>query len=472
MSQQEQDEFNEGSIRRSTVERLENMGFSWLEEDVRVKPPDRERGYRLSAVAYRTGADGEKQPYVVVDVKKNPGSWARDQMLPYARSLGAKYIYITNGTRHFWYDTEDPETRLESAPEPGSGARIISGPEEVEDIHKFFRRSMDWDREHEDAVFFASLLLKYVHETARYEFDPSSKASIRKTLSYRHLPDFLTDHRVRLRRKWDRIWTYLKSFSFSGEFHWSRLPGWLYDAVGRVQLEEERRPLQDAASFAFLRDVACAEDGKRVGTIEYTLGEVGLSIAERRFGRVTVFEPLQPFEQLLRAMAWAEHLEDPGQLDVAGTDPVRANIVSQFAEEFDQFLLLTPNIDEKNELNGDHFQLSGKRSDAFYVEAALAMLKPGGQLIAVLPELLLSGKRSKDVRDFIRERAVIEASVSAPFLEENGSSRRSLSLLVLRKRSEAHDEQGDVYMGMVEDQDHREEELATIRDELISFLQQ
>lgn len=471
MSQQDQDEFNEHSIRRSTVEKLENMGFSWLEEDVRVKPPDRERGYRLSAVAYRTGADGEKEPYVVVDVKKNPGSWARDQMLPYARSLGAQYIYITNGTKHVWYDTDEPEDRLESAPDPASGARIISGPEEVDDIHTFFRRSMDWDREHEDAVFFASLLLKYVHETARYEFDPSSKASIKKTLSYRHLPEFLTKHHVRLRKKWDRIWTYLNSFSFSGAFHWSTMPGWLSDAVGRVQLEEERRPLQDPASFAFLRDVACAGDGKRVGTIEYTLGELGLSIAEQRIGRVTVFEPLQPFEQLLRAIAWAEHLEDSGQLDVAGADPVQANMFSQFSGEFDQFLLMTPNIEDKNDLNGDHFQLSGNRSDAFYVEAVLEMLKPGGQLIAVIPELLLSGKRSEDVRDFIRERAVIEASVSAPFLENSTSSRHSLSLLILRKRSDAYDKQGDVYMGMVDDEDNREGELATIKEELISFLE-
>lgn len=473
MATQDTDEFNKRSIRRTAVEELKDMGFSWIEEEVRVKPPDRERGYILSAVVYRSGADGEKEPYVIVDVKKNPGSWARDQMLPYARNLDAPYIYITNGSKHFWYRTDEPENRLEHPPDPpnpGSGARIISGPEEIDEIHTFFRRSMDWDSEVLDAAFFASLLLKYAHETSRLEFDPSSKASLKKTLSYRRLPEFLTKHRVRLRNKWDRIWTYLNSYSFSGAFHWSALPGWLNETGGGVRLGEENRPLMDSVSFEFLRDVACSTDGKRVATIEYTLGELGLSIAERRMGRVTVFEPLQPFEELLRTLAWVEELDDPGQLEVAGTDPVNANIFSQFTSEFDQFLLVSPNIEDKNDLNEDHFELSGNRTDAFYVEAALEMLKPGGQLIAVLPELLLSGKRNKQVRDLIRERAVIEASISAPFLDDFHHSRRSLALLIVRKRTGAGDQQGNVFMGMVDDQDAHEDELTELKDELLSFL--
>jgi len=471
--EQKQQEFNENRARRSVISNLEEMGFSWLDEEVRVKPPERERAYILSAVVYRRGDDGEKEPFVVVDVKQNPGTWARDQMLPYARHLDAPYIFITNGQKEDWYRTENPEETLESSPSPPgpeSGARAIRGPEELSDVYSFFRRTLEWEPDEQDALVLASLLLKFAHERSRVDVEPSSEESMYTAFSSSGLPEFLRRHRHRLLKNWDRSWRYLSSYSIPDDFLWSRYPGWLAAEQGRFRLDERRRNLLASDALEFFRDVCCAGDRNRVATIEYNLGTVGISIAEREHGPVTVFDPDQEFVDIIRALSWAERLKERSDFEVAGTDPVQASIVDQFREQFDLFVLVMPPRGEI-EVNSEEFELADHRhAEPAYLEAGLRMLEPGGRMIAAVPGVLLSGKRNRNVRDYLREHAVIEASVALPLTPGDPRNRRNSTCLICRKRTSDAEPQKDVFMGVIDDSDDRREEVRALTDELCSFL--
>ncbi len=465
----DEEDWNERTVRRETLRRLEERGFSWIEEDVRVKPPDRERAFILDAVVYVADEDGEKQPYVVVDVKKNVGTWARDQMQPYADHLDASYIYVTNGSKDYWFNAGEEDGRLPSPPsppEPGTGARLIDGSEAVEDIHTFFRRALD-ARKKREGVLLTALLLKYVHDRGVLDFDPSSKASLQTSLSYGSLPEFLKQHRRKLQKHWDRIWRYLNSFAFPDSFRWSRFTGWFQQIRQSIILEEDgqSRYLLKNRERQFLSDLLAAFPGENLGLIEYNVGQIGLSRAEAGEESVNVFDDEVAVRQLIRSLLWAQELTEENE--VIAVDPVASNIVEQFEEEYDNFSLIPPRRRRAESLSDD-FDLAESFSDAaVYIEGALDMLKPGGRLVAVVPPVLLSGKRDQPVRDYIRERAVIEASLEMPV--HAVERRENQGCLVLRKKIDSDEPQEDVFMGVVEDPEEPEEELGGLSEEILAF---
>ncbi len=472
----QEETFNERRVRRSTLRKLERMGFSWIEEEVRVKPEDRDRAYVLSAVVYRAGEDGEKHPFIVVDIKENPGTWARDQMIPYAEFLDAPYIYITNDRTDYWYRTENPDEPLDTPPDspgPESGARDIQGPDEIADIQHFFNRTLDLDNEKRDGQLLASLLIKFAYERTILETEPVGESSLRSVLTGSDVPEFLRNYRLDLAKQWERIWRYLNSYSFPASYRWSAFMGWLSEEIGRFRIDEDQRALPDNTTISFFRDLASSTHPESIGVIEHNLGAVGMSLAEQEVGSVTVFDPDEPFVDVIRAITWAGKLKEPSGFDVAGTDPVRANIVSQFEEQFDLFIYAPFEKGlrrRKNESLPDTYELSGHRTpEAVYLEAILRMLKPDGRLIALVPEVLLSGKRNRNVRNYVRSRANVEASIEFPVTNYN-VRRRSVCCLICRKHSGDDPAQEDVFMGLVEDRDEPEPEIREIKEELCTFL--
>jgi type I restriction enzyme M protein len=85
-------------------------------------------------------------------------------------------------------------------------------------------------------------------------------------------------------------------------------------------------------------------------------------------------------------------------------------------------------------------------SEVLFIEHYLRILKPGGKLLIVLADGVLSNSSAKPVRDYIREHAVIKAVISLP-TETFASTGSSIptNVVYLRKKRPG-DEQGDIFM--------------------------
>jgi type I restriction enzyme M protein len=87
-----------------------------------------------------------------------------------------------------------------------------------------------------------------------------------------------------------------------------------------------------------------------------------------------------------------------------------------------------------------------RASPILFLERCVQLLKPGGRLAIVVPDPILNGASTRDVREFVRSTCVVTAVVKLPpetFIPY-GSSAES-SLLILKKKSD-REEQGDVFM--------------------------
>jgi len=85
-------------------------------------------------------------------------------------------------------------------------------------------------------------------------------------------------------------------------------------------------------------------------------------------------------------------------------------------------------------------------SEILFIEHYLRVLKPGGKLLIVLPDGVLSNSTAKPVRDFMREHAIIKAVISLPTetFASTGTSIPTNVVYLQKKRPE--DVQGDIFM--------------------------
>jgi type I restriction enzyme M protein len=85
-------------------------------------------------------------------------------------------------------------------------------------------------------------------------------------------------------------------------------------------------------------------------------------------------------------------------------------------------------------------------SEILFIEHYLRVLKPGGKLLIVLPDGVLSNLSAKPVRDYIREHAIIKAVIALPAetFASTGTSIPTNVVYVTKKRP--GEQQGDIFM--------------------------
>lgn len=85
-------------------------------------------------------------------------------------------------------------------------------------------------------------------------------------------------------------------------------------------------------------------------------------------------------------------------------------------------------------------------SEVLFIEHYLRVLKPGGKLLIVLPDGVLSNSTAKPVRDFMRKHAIIKAVISLPS-ETFASTGTSIPTnVVYLQKKRPRDVQGDIFM--------------------------
>ncbi len=85
-------------------------------------------------------------------------------------------------------------------------------------------------------------------------------------------------------------------------------------------------------------------------------------------------------------------------------------------------------------------------SEVLFIEHYLRILKPGGKLLIVLPDGVLSNATAKPVRDYIREHSIIKAVISLP-KETFASTGTSIPTnVVYLQKKQPGDDQKDIFM--------------------------
>ena len=85
-------------------------------------------------------------------------------------------------------------------------------------------------------------------------------------------------------------------------------------------------------------------------------------------------------------------------------------------------------------------------SEVLFIEHYLRVLKPGGKLLIVLPDGVLSNATATPVRDYMREHAIIKAVISLPSETFGATGTTIPTNVVYLKKKKPGDIQGDIFM--------------------------
>ncbi len=94
-----------------------------------------------------------------------------------------------------------------------------------------------------------------------------------------------------------------------------------------------------------------------------------------------------------------------------------------------------------------------QKRDVLILERCVQLLRPGGRLIAVIPEGLLSNKNDRHFREFLRRECVIKAIVRLPqdaFKQSGGAACTSVLYAVKKTDEPGSAEQGDFFLARAE----------------------
>jgi len=98
---------------------------------------------------------------------------------------------------------------------------------------------------------------------------------------------------------------------------------------------------------------------------------------------------------------------------------------------------------------------SSTKSNVLFLERYCELLNPGGELLTVIDNTVLNGENSQTYRDYILENFIVRQVIALPFntfLQAQAGVQTSIIHLV--KRENENDEQGAVFMGILNNVGH------------------
>jgi tRNA1(Val) A37 N6-methylase TrmN6 len=93
---------------------------------------------------------------------------------------------------------------------------------------------------------------------------------------------------------------------------------------------------------------------------------------------------------------------------------------------------------------------ASRRRGVLFIERCIMWLRPGGKLAIVIDDGVLNGSQNEDVRRLILRDCVLEAVISLPETTFMPYASVKTSILLLRRRQDITEEQGDVLMAKAE----------------------
>lgn len=223
---------------------------------------------------------------------------------------------------------------------------------------------------------------------------------------------------------------------------------WQKVDANRSLSKDQKKALRDKIATERLYGVDVAREPAlaRIARINmYLHGDGGSSIfqvdaLDKQFSPAATDDPEIAREKtelrgLIPALGWA---------DVALTNPPFAKEYSRSHRTEEELL---DDYDLAFELEPRRRPLKSVKSAILFLERYYDLLKPGGRLVTVIDDSLLGGDSYRLLRTWIRSRYLVKAVVSLPGdAFQRSQARVKTSVIVLEKKADADDEQGDVFM--------------------------
>lgn len=391
--------------------------------------------------------------FLIVEVKTGDESnerfrSGRQQLFEYLRKSEAQYGAVVTPTLNhiFSYGPSDEEpTILSSFPgvQTENGGRPLDSAAEA----KFLMRQLLDDLEAHDpynygsdlkADVFLSLLYKLIAEREGVQLDPSN--DLEDQLA--QLQDILESHFDALENidtAPRNVETIRATLSYFGSFDLSKTSidvasGFFDEIVGRTEIGAEQlsrevaRPMMDFAGVksddrvldpASGLGVLCREAATRGACVtgveideSATIVAVFLNELEKQSDAVESI-CADFFEWSTDNLVVSESSQT--QLGSYSADTTSQNTNgSSLISLFDQIVLNPPigdrvSTDRIPELHTSRSQI---RIEEAFVARALTLLKDGGTLVALVPEYILAGDQSKELRDYLLQQATVESIIT------------------------------------------------------------
>lgn len=150
-------------------------------------------------------------------------------------------------------------------------------------------------------------------------------------------------------------------------------------------------------------------------------------------------------DERLNVEEFRNGLEDGLQFDVVLSNPPFSMDYSEDRTEEER--ILTQYGLRTHEYKGSRDGRKSLRSSVMFIERYHDLLKPGGELLTVMDDSVLSGASRKFARDWIREKFIIKAVISLPGdAFQRVGARQKTSVIYLKKKEEPNEEQPAVFM--------------------------
>ena len=105
---------------------------------------------------------------------------------------------------------------------------------------------------------------------------------------------------------------------------------------------------------------------------------------------------------------------------------------------------------------------TSERSNVLFLERYLDLLDEGGELVTVIDNTVLNGSDSQHVRDFLLKHFVIRQVVALPFNTFfRAQANVQTSVVHLRRKHTAEEDQGDIFMGILNNVGHDDSQART-----------
>lgn len=485
--------YSEKMIKKESIEYLKNLGYNILDFEV---PIDFGKLKKYADIIVYSIENEKKSPFIVVETKYKIEDFAWIQVESYAKRLNTPFFAVTDGDNWLWYKTG--EKIGESEPIDISQVNKINTKDhdsliEFEGPNDFLRimfqcydiiHSKNFYKKEELAFELIKMILTKIKDEkdleknikTNREFiitknDTIISVSTRIKNLYEELKvDFLNTHNniqyngfypINLDNETIcEIVKVLEPYKFLEKKQCNNLKGQFFDDFIRKVMKNNFFTPKEISQFMIdfidpkfnesILDPACGKGTILIDTIKKVCSELKSHDNEIQYKELLEYInkniygiELNPNFFWLTLMNMVFHDFEIGNISLSDALKCITGKNTFFNRKFDLIITDPPMGFFKHGLTIDfEDQLFLRHYEDIFLCLSINSLKPSGRLGIIIPNRILSGRSTKKIREFIKDKTLIKAIISLP----KNIFNINCSFLFLEKKGVNNYYQDDVFV--------------------------
>ncbi|MGN7410618.1 HsdM family class I SAM-dependent methyltransferase [Sporosarcina sp. SAFN-010] len=410
----------------------------------------------VDLVGYSISLEGELLPEVVVEVKMNPTASAQQQLMKYVADLNAPYAVLKTNEREYWF--EGKSFLPIDEPQFAQGNNYLVNEEDVTAVLYGVMDRLRGLLKPDQALIMLSLTL-----LVRSYLEKNQKTDLwwsidNEDILHRLIQDAVTDYSLDIIPA--RYGLNKETISFVIN-QISALPTkspYLQKALLKV---EDQKTMGQYLSPSHVR-VLFAKIAQTLSLNCDTVADLAAGMGSIAFEvmQTNSIQHLSGFEKqkdTCNQLKILSILGGFGPSEITCGDALSSENTNVLPDNSQSLVLVDPPLGGRYKLSEEqqiHFQLAqGKKSNEvtdLFIEKAIRVAKPGGYILALVPEKVLFSSSSKITREFIKENTIIEAIISLPPHTLKPYTAVKTSMLVLRRKLNSEETANELFLAQAE----------------------